>query len=88
MPDKTELLLQELVTLHKEEAKRAQTHRWLRFIFGTLPAFVLVVLSIWGGYLTLIAFESFMENSPEFFEDRLSDFIPSLPTSSGSGLPR
>jgi len=88
MSDKTEALLQELVDIHKREAKRAQTHRWLRFAFGTLPAFAIVIFSIWGGYILLEQATAFIENAPEIIEGNISDLIPQLPAGVGSDLLR
>lgn len=88
MSDKTEALLQELVNIHKRDAKRAQIHRWLRFVFGTLPAFVIVIFSIWGGIKLYEMTNQLIEEAPTLFEDRISDFIPSLPPAFGSDLPK
>ncbi len=52
MPN-TEELLQELVTLQKEEMRRSQLERRLRFYLGTLPMLILLLLSVvslWGLY--------------------------------------
>lgn len=49
----TEELLQELVTLQKEEMRRSRIDRRLRFYLGTLPMLILLVvsvLSLWGLY--------------------------------------
>jgi hypothetical protein len=71
MSEKSEALLQELVNIHKDEAKRAQQHRWLKFVFGTLPVFALIAFSIWSGFVMLEQFSAFLEEAP--------GLIPQLP---------
>jgi hypothetical protein len=76
MSEKSEALLQELVNIHKHEAAQAKLHRWLKFIFGTLPVFALIAFSIWSGMVMLEEFSAFLEEAPGIFEGGISDFIP------------
>ena len=49
----TEELLQELISLQKEEMRRTRLQRRLHFYFSTLPTIIIIVLSIlslWGLY--------------------------------------
>ncbi len=49
----TEELLQELITLQKEEMRLSLRDRRLRFYLGTLPMFIILIVSIvslWGLY--------------------------------------
>lgn len=43
-------LLQELIALKKEEMRRTRNYRLMKFLGGTLPLILFVILSIWGSY--------------------------------------
>jgi hypothetical protein len=67
MPE-TEILLQELVDLKKKEMKRAQTDRWLKFLFGTLPVFILVIITIVSTWMLVGSIEETLKQFPGMFD--------------------
>lgn len=63
----TDELLQELITLQKEEMHRNLRDRRLRFYLVTLPTFIIIigsVVSLWGLYeFSKIALENFSNSN-------------------------
>jgi len=72
---KSEELLQELVELKKKQMKRTRNNRILKFTFATLPAFLLIIISIYGGFQLAQKSVEFLENLPELMEGQLGEQI-------------
>jgi len=49
----SEELLQRLLDLKLEEMRRTKTHRIVKFIFVTLPMFIVLVVSIYGAWILM-----------------------------------
>ena len=61
-------LLQQLVDLKKEEMRRTRNDRLMRFIWGTLPMILFLILSIWGTVALYQGFTQAAENNPTLFK--------------------
>ncbi len=61
-------LLQELVNLKKEEMRRTKNYRLMKFIWGTLPVLIFLVLSIWGSVALYQSFSEALQNNPSLLD--------------------
>ena len=57
-------LLQELVTLKKEEMRRTRRYRIMKFVWSTVPLLIFLILSIWGSFALYESISSFMQDNP------------------------
>lgn len=61
-------LLQELITLQKEEMRRTRNYRLTKFLMGTLPMLLILVFSIWGSVALYQSFTEAMANNPTIMD--------------------
>ncbi len=64
----TEELLLELVSLKKEEMRRTRNYRLAKFLMGTLPIIIFLVLSIWGSIALYQSFNQMLQSNPALFD--------------------
>lgn len=60
----TEELLQQLIDLQKEEMRRTRNYRLTKFLLGTLPLLIVLILSIWGSVALFNSFNEVLQNNP------------------------
>ena len=63
----TEELLQQLIDLQKEEMRRTKNYRLTKFLMGTLPMLIILILSIWGSIALFHSFSDALQNNPSLF---------------------
>lgn len=61
-------LLQELITLQKEEMRRTRNYRLTKFLMGTLPLLLILIASIWGSVALYQSFTDMMQNNPSIMD--------------------
>lgn len=71
----TEELLQELITLQKEEMQRNRRDRQLRFYLHTLPTFLIILVSILSVWWVYEATQTALENMAELDSGDLMDYF-------------
>lgn len=71
----TEELLKKLITLQEEEMARNRLDRRLHFFFGTLPMFIIVVLTIVGSWMLYEATVSALSQAPDFINGQLDQYL-------------
>lgn len=64
----TEELLLELVSLKKEEMRRTRNYRLAKFLMGTLPLIIFLVLSVWGSFALYQSFNETLQNNPTLLD--------------------
>lgn len=63
-----EELLQELITLQKEEMRRTRNYRLTKFLMGTLPFLLILIASIWGSVVVYQSFTELMQSNPSIMD--------------------
>ena len=63
-----EELLQELITLQKEEMRRTRNYRLTKFLMGTLPLLLILIASIWGSVVIFQSFTEMMQSNPSIMD--------------------
>lgn len=61
-------LLQELITLQKEEMRRTRNYRLTKFLMGTLPLLLILIASIWGSVVIFQSFTEMMQSNPSIMD--------------------
>ena len=56
-------LLQELVTLKKEEMRRTRRYRIMKFVWSTVPLLIFLILSIWGSVALYGSINTYMQTT-------------------------
>lgn len=63
----TEELLQQLIDLQKEEMRRTRNYRLTKFLMGTLPMLIILILSVWGSIALFHGLSDALQNNPSLF---------------------
>lgn len=71
----TEELLQELISLQKEEMHRNLRDRRLRFYLHTLPTYLFIIVSIFSVWWIYESTQTAFENMAEFDSGDFMDFF-------------
>ena len=64
----TEELLLELIALQKETMRRTRNYRLAKFLMGTLPLIIFLVLSIWGSVALYQSLTEILQSNPALFD--------------------